>query len=186
MSSVSVTFLFEHGAFFAKITSLVSAVIYGVVGITTLVSPQDLTHFILATWIITVAIAIIVVEAVHEAAALVLDRIPDLRRLKTRGALYIACGVLMLGSDWRPLGPAAGVGLALSGALWIIVSYMNSQKESATTARIAAANTGLNDSLARATDQGPVDLDLGVNPTAFFRYEDDGAPNVANGNYAQV
>eukprot|EP01055_Gregarina_sp_Pseudo9_P003539 Gregarina_sp_Pseudo_9__3538@NODE_36_length_5412_cov_61_930207_g33_i0_p4_GENE_NODE_36_length_5412_cov_61_930207_g33_i0NODE_36_length_5412_cov_61_930207_g33_i0_p4_ORF_typecomplete_len185_score0_44COPI_assoc/PF08507_10/8_6e11DUF4175/PF13779_6/0_08TMEM72/PF16054_5/0_49TMEM72/PF16054_5/4_4e02_NODE_36_length_5412_cov_61_930207_g33_i042154769 len=184
MSSVVVTLLFEHGAFLARTCSLISAAVYGGVGITNLVCPQDYTHFILSLWIIVSAVSIVVIEGVNEAAPLILDRIPDLRRLKTRGALYIAVGMMMLGSDWKPLGPASGIALAMSGALWITVAFLNSQKEAAATARIAAANNGLNDSLARSADKPTIDL--GVNPTAFFRYEDDGAPNVANGNYAQV
>eukprot|EP01057_Protomagalhaensia_wolfi_P002505 Protomagalhaensia_wolfi_Nauph_80__2504@NODE_266_length_3004_cov_48_465093_g198_i0_p2_GENE_NODE_266_length_3004_cov_48_465093_g198_i0NODE_266_length_3004_cov_48_465093_g198_i0_p2_ORF_typecomplete_len193_score29_19COPI_assoc/PF08507_10/1_1e09MauE/PF07291_11/0_49MauE/PF07291_11/1_1e03_NODE_266_length_3004_cov_48_465093_g198_i012451823 len=175
----------EHGAFLAKASSLLSAIAFGVTGITKLIAPQDFTHFVLAGWIIIIAIAIVVVEGVNEAAPLILDHIPALRRLKNRGIAYAIIGTLVLGSDWKPLGPASGLGLILSGSLWTAMAIINTQKEADASARIAAANTGINETLSRTVEKAP--LDLNSNPTAFFRYEEDGGtPHVANGNYAQV
>eukprot|EP01056_Protomagalhaensia_sp_Gyna25_P004967 Protomagalhaensia_sp_Gyna_25__4966@NODE_53_length_6056_cov_78_686222_g40_i0_p5_GENE_NODE_53_length_6056_cov_78_686222_g40_i0NODE_53_length_6056_cov_78_686222_g40_i0_p5_ORF_typecomplete_len198_score13_75COPI_assoc/PF08507_10/1_2e11DUF3427/PF11907_8/0_19MauE/PF07291_11/0_19MauE/PF07291_11/5_5e02DUF3784/PF12650_7/4_2DUF3784/PF12650_7/4_4e02_NODE_53_length_6056_cov_78_686222_g40_i024373030 len=191
----------EHGAFLAKASSLLSAIAFGVTGITKLISPQDFTHFVLAGWIIIIAVAIVVVEGVNEAAPLILDNVPALRRLKNRGVFYAIIGTLVLGSDWKPLGPASGLGLILSGALWTALAIINTQKEADASARISAANAGINErdfsisshqqgdpsarTLSRTIEKAP--LDLNSNPTAFFRYEDDGGtPHVANGNYAQV
>eukprot|EP01053_Blabericola_migrator_P008820 Blabericola_migrator_1__8819@NODE_465_length_8250_cov_107_590737_g363_i0_p5_GENE_NODE_465_length_8250_cov_107_590737_g363_i0NODE_465_length_8250_cov_107_590737_g363_i0_p5_ORF_typecomplete_len180_score28_99COPI_assoc/PF08507_10/2_1e12TMEM72/PF16054_5/0_2DUF4401/PF14351_6/0_22SieB/PF14163_6/2_4SieB/PF14163_6/1_6e02DUF3784/PF12650_7/5_4DUF3784/PF12650_7/61Amastin/PF07344_11/1_5Neurensin/PF14927_6/4_9e02Neurensin/PF14927_6/5_3e03Neurensin/PF14927_6/1_2MscL/PF01741_18/18MscL/PF01741_18/14MscL/PF01741 len=173
----------EYGAFLAKSFALISAVLFGIVGVSTLVAPQDFTHFILAGWIIIAAVCIVIVEGINEAAHHIFDRIPDLKRLKNRGILYAALGVLTFGRDWRPLGLAAGLSLIVTGALLVAIAIVNSQQEADTSARIAAANTSLNDSLSRS--EKPIS-DLNANPTAFFRYEDDGTPHVANGNYAQV